>query len=129
MRERGTKLVSEREREKERESTGVRVRGGSHKANRKTDRETDRDGSTADRKRKQNPRCVRAFPNIEQASVWHACEKQMKNDKEDVEGPPTYIAEKNTHTVSYKTNVSICFFKKKIENNNKHTLIDNHKLY
>lgn len=33
----------------------------------------------------------------------------MKNDKEDVEGPPTYIAEKNTHTVSYKqTRTHIC---------------------
>lgn len=50
----------------------------------------------------------------------------MKNDKEDVEGPPTYIAEKNT--VSY-ANKCLYIFKKNENKNNNQQLIDNHELY
>lgn len=98
----------------------VRVRGG-HKANRMTDREENRVGSHERKSKRQLPRCMRAFPNNIEQVCGTLVETKMKNDKEDVEGPPTYIAEKNTlcfiqtnaYTYMYLTTT-------KIENNNTH---------
>lgn len=54
---------------------------------------------------------MRAFPNSIEQVCSTLVKTKMKNDKEDVEGPPTYIAEKKIYCF-IQTNAYTYVFKK-----------------